>query len=316
MLTEPLRLPKLPAFLERLFADPPPAWVVEFSELGIFRAATAQPGDTHFEALPEGALMASPVENNFRDYEEVRRVFEAIPFDGAGGARRVKDQRAAVLLPDYSARTTILDFEEFPARREEQEPLVRFRLRKIVPYEIETARVSFQEFRKEGAAGQNGHGVTVAATTCPLHILAEYETLLRERGFHPGFVSSSALCAFSLLPSEEVGVLAKLSGKVLTAVVSEHGAPRLMRTIELPGASREEMLKVLQPMFALAEDQLGTRAQRLWLCGFGEDAGPLARSFEAEFGVPAAEPVSRSGAPRAYNAGAFGYLQGLTEPHS
>ncbi|MCZ2155703.1 MAG: hypothetical protein LC114_17695 [Bryobacterales bacterium] len=318
MLTQPLHLPKLPVFLERLFADPPPAWVVEFSEQGIFCASTRQPADTRFQALPEGALSASPVENNFRDYEGIRRAFEEIPFSSGSQTRAAgrKDLRTAVLLPDYSARTAILDFEDFPSRREDQEPLVRFRLRKIVPYDIETARIAFQEIPKTGPAGSAGGGVTVVATTCPLHILAEYEALLRERGCHPGFVSTSALCAFSLLSREELCLLAKLSGKVLTAVVSAQGVPRLMRTMELPEISWEEMLKVLQPMFALAVDQLGAPVQRLSLCGFGEGTDALARDFTAEFGVPASELSSRFGKPGGYNAGALGYIQGLTEPLS
>lgn len=317
MLTQPLRMPKLPAFLERGIADPPPAWVVEFSEAGIFRAATAAPADVRFEALPSGALVASPVENNVRDYEQVQQTLNSIPFHeaGRGGtARGGREAQTAVLLPDYSVRTSILDFEDFPSRHEEREPLVRFRLRKIVPYDLETAHVAFQSFPKRNAEGAEGSGVAVVATTCPLHILAEYETLLRQRRCHPGFISSSALAALSLLPADDVSLLAKLSGNVMTAAVTQKGILRLIRTVELLEVSWEELLGLLQPMLAMVEDQLGARAERLWLCGFREDAAALARGLEKEFGIPAAELTSRFGTPQAHNAGALGYIQGLGEP--
>jgi type IV pilus assembly protein PilM len=309
-------MPKLPAFLERWIADPPPAWVVEFSEQGIFRAASASPADLRFEALPTGALTASPVENNLRDYDQVQQALSAIPFhetSQSGSPLGGREAQVAVLLPDYSVRTSILDFEDFPARREEQEPLVRFRLRKIVPYDLETAQLAFQYFPKAHGAGGAPAGVTVVATTCPLHILAEYEALLRQRRCHPGFISSSALAALSLLPSDDVSVLAKLSGDVMTAAVSQKGILRLIRTVELLEVSWDELLNLLQPMFAMAEDQLGTRGERLWLCGFPEDTAALVRNLEKEFGIPTAELTSRFGTPQAHNAGALGYIQGLGE---
>ncbi|MDZ7637988.1 MAG: hypothetical protein U5J83_07020 [Bryobacterales bacterium] len=318
MLTQPLRMPKLPAFLERWVADPPPAWVVEFSQDGIFRASTATPADARFEALPQGALMASPVESNLRDFERVQQAMHAIPFHASvTGPAAVggRDAQVAVLLPDYSVRTSILDFEDFPVRREEQEPLVRFRLRKIVPYDLETAQLRFQSFPKRGAepAGQPGVGVTVVATTCPLHILAEYETLLRQQRCHAGFVSSSALAALSLLPADDISMLAKLSGTVITAAVLQNGILRLMRTVELMEVSWEELLSLLQPMFAMVEDQLGVRTERLWLCGFREGSAALAQGLHKEFGIPAAELSSRFGTPQSHNAGALGYIQGLGE---
>ncbi len=316
MLTEPLRMPKLPAFLERWIADPPPAWVVEFSEEGIYRTATGSPSDARFEALPGGALAASPVENNLRDYERAAEALKALPFDEAahgGTSRGGKEAPTAVLLPDYSVRTSILDFEDFPTRHEEQEQLVRLRLRKIVPYDLEAAHVAFQSFPKRNAEGGVAAGITVVATMCPLHILAEYEALLRQRRCHPGFVSSSALAALSLLPADDVSLLAKLSGNVLTAAVTQRGILRLMRTVELPEVSWEELLNLLQPMLAMVEDQIGARTERLWLCGFREEAGALARGLEKEFGIPAAELASRFGTPQAHNAGALGYIQGLGE---
>ena len=315
MLTQPLRMPKLPAFLERWIADPPPAWVVEFSEAGVFRAATANPADVHFEALPGGALVASPVENNLRDYERVKQTLHAIPLHeaGQGGTPRGGERRRRRCCCRTTAsgrRFWILKISRRATKRNRWCASACARL----SYDLDTAQVAFQSFPKADAGGGETGGVTVVATTCPLHVLAEYEALLRERHCHPGFVSSSALAALSLLPADDISLLAKLSGNVMTAAVSQNGVLRLMRTVELPEVSWEELLNLLQPMLAMAEDQLGTRADRIWLCGFREDAAALSRGLEKEFSIPALELASRFGAPQAHNAGALGYIQGLGEP--
>lgn len=309
MLTTPLRMPKLPAFLERWIADPPPTWVVEFSEEGVFRASTATPSDVRFEALPAGALHASPVENNLRLFEAVKQGVEGLGLRATGNVAAGREIPVALLLPDYSVRTSILDFEDFPARREEQEPLIRFRLRKIVPYDLDTARLSFQGFAKQNGEG----GVTVVASACPIHVLAEYESLLRQYRCHPGFVSSSALASLSLMPAQGVAMLAKRSGSAMTAAVLQDGVLRLMRTVEMSNLEWEEVLSLLQPMFALVEDQLQSRTERLALCGFRDDTAALARALQQEFGVPVEELSSRYGTPQAHNAGALGYVQGLGE---
>jgi type IV pilus assembly protein PilM len=308
MLTTPLRLPKLPAFLERWIADPPPTWVVEFSEEGIFRASPATPSDLRFEPLPAGALHASPVEHNLRSFDTVKKAVEALNLrpPGVPVSREIP---VALLLPDYSVRTSILDFEDFPARIEEQEPLIRFRLRKIVPYDLETARLRFQSFAKQNGNG----GVTVVASSCPIHVLAEYESLLRQQACHPGFVTSGALASLSLLPAQGVAMLAKRSGSVVTVAVLQDGILRLIRTVELSGLEWEELLSLLQPMFALVEDQLQVQTERLALCGFGDSTRELARALEQEFRLPVAELSSRFGTPQGYNAGALGYVQGLGE---
>ena len=48
---------------------------------------------------------------------------------------------------------------------------------------------------------------------------ARYEAPFRAAGFHPGYVTTSALAALNLVPDSGVTVFAKLSGHTLTVVV-------------------------------------------------------------------------------------------------
>ena len=54
-----------------------------------------------------------------------------------------RQQTAALVIPDYAVRMAILDFEAFPSGEEERGALIRFRLRKSVPFHIEEAQVAY-----------------------------------------------------------------------------------------------------------------------------------------------------------------------------
>lgn len=176
MLTQALHMPRLPRFLERWLTDPPPQWVLEFSSQGILRASTGEPPEPRWQPLPPGVLAPSPVESNCKDYDAALEALRALPLTLPHG----REAQCALILPDYSVRVSVLDFEEFPSRAEEQEPLVRFRLRKIVPYDLESARLSFE------ASPLPGNGYAVVAAMCPLQVLAEYESCCGRLAATPG----------------------------------------------------------------------------------------------------------------------------------
>ena len=64
---------------------------------------------------------------------------------------------------------------------------MRFRVKKTVPFDIESAAVSYWV---QPAAGSKGK-VEVVAVTVALEILARYEALFRNAGFQPGEVTTS-----------------------------------------------------------------------------------------------------------------------------
>src|SRR5579871_1852068 len=118
-------------------SDPPPSHLFELSEAGIAFAAGKQTGFEHFEP---GTLTVSPTEDNLLRSDAIASAIAKI----APAAPSSKKRRpAAVILPDYAARVTILDFDSFPSAAEEQASLVRFRVKKTIPFDIESAAVSY-----------------------------------------------------------------------------------------------------------------------------------------------------------------------------
>ena len=92
-------------------------------------------------------------------------------------------------------------------------------------------------------------------------------------------------------------MLAKLTGRVLTLLVRDKSALKLVRCLELPAPELEDIAAVLAPTFVYMEDNLGGRAEKLLLCGFGARTEEAQRRFQEELGVEV-EPVrSPLGAP-------------------
>ncbi|HEY2843762.1 MAG TPA: hypothetical protein VGJ09_08935, partial [Bryobacteraceae bacterium] len=234
------------AFLDqisRLINDPPPDHVFELSNAGI---AYARRGETGFQAFEPGVLEASPLSDNILRADVVASALARIvPPNGA------KRRPAAMILPDYAARVSLLDFDSFPSNPEEQQALVRFRVKKTVPFDIESAAVSYWAQPASVKAGSKK--IEVVAVTVALEILARYEAVFRTANLHPGLITTASLAALNLYKENGVAVIAKLSGTILTVMAVADGRLKLFRCLVVEEASDEEIREVLYPTFAYIE---------------------------------------------------------------
>ena len=65
---------------------------------------------------------------------------------------------AVLILPDFCARVAVLEFDSFPTDPKEQLSLVRFRMKRSVPFDVESAAVSFHPTDGEGQGRRSGGG--------------------------------------------------------------------------------------------------------------------------------------------------------------
>ena len=174
--------------ITRLVKDPAPDHVFELSEAGI---AYSRHGETGFQPFEPGVLAVSPVTDNLLQPAAVASALARIaPPNGA------KRRPAAVILPDYAARVSLLDFDSFPSAPEEQLPLVRFRVKKTIPFDIDSAAVSYWAQPASIKAGVKK--IEVVAVTVAMEILARYEAVFRTANLYPGEVTTSGLAALNL----------------------------------------------------------------------------------------------------------------------
>src|SRR5947208_7489108 len=281
--------------LAYVFKDPPPAYAFELSQAGIASADMAKTPQTEFHPLTPGTILVSPLRDNILMPDELAAAVRGLT--PANGNRRRRDM--ALILPDYCARVAVLDFDSFPTDAKEQLSLVRFRMKKSVPFDVEAAAVGY--WAQPAAGGK----VDVVAAVVPIEIVARYEAPFRAVGMNPGFVTTSALAMLQLVDAKQVTVIAKLSGNVLTLMVLSGGVVKLIRCLELGDVASD-----LYPTFAYVEDQLGVKAEMLLLCGFGATFEQSQSQFHKDLGIPVEALQSPLGVPGEANAGLLGYLQG------
>jgi type IV pilus assembly protein PilM len=263
--------------LQSLFKDPPPEFAFEISADGIAMSRTRPPAATMYAALPEGTLVSSPIKENITDLSAfAAAVRKLVPESG-------KRHAAALILPDNAMRLAVLEFESLPEKEEERMALVRFRLRKTVPFDVDSAAVSYHV--------QSGNKVLVAVT--PAEVIAQYEAPFRVAGLHPGVVMPAALALLELLPSAGSYLVAHWNSGALAILVVGNGVLTLARSLEPnheapgvgDGVSLDEIVSNLYATRVYVEDQSGASPDRLYLAGFGDGAARVALRLGAELNL-------------------------------
>lgn len=291
-------------FLEKLkglLQEPPPAMAFEISEAGISAARIGARAELDFRPLRPGTLTVSPLKENINDLDEFSLAVRSL----AGNQPARKRRDVALILPDFSARMSVLDFDTFPSDAKEQAALIRFRLKRSLPFDVESSALGYW-------AQTAGHKKTdVLAVMAPLENVARYEAPFRALGMNPGLVTTSSLAALELAPESGLSVIAKLAGHVLSVIVRDKANVRLVRCLEIPSQSLDDVAAVLLPTFVYVEDNLGGRVERLILCGFGPETDEAQRRFPEELNVEVEPMRSPLGAPGETNAGLLGYLRSV-----
>jgi type IV pilus assembly protein PilM len=294
--------------LKYLAVDPPPLLVFEISEQAI-AGVRRNPRTFDVEAasvrdLAPGVLEPAAGKPNVLRPDE----FEAAVQDVLSAIRLPRRPDAALILPDASSRLTVLDFDELPADTTERLRLIRWRLKKTVPFDIEAARISFQ-------VSPSPKGVSVMVAVTPADVVRQYEMPFEHAGLWPGFVSLSTAASLNLLPKGDMTLFAKLAGRALTMTAVSNDAVRMVRCVDLPpgtdvtnARALDDVLGDLYPTVVFVNDEFGTPVSKLVLCGFEEALAAASFRFPKELGCKVEFLQGPKGAVGSLEAGIWGYL--------
>jgi type IV pilus assembly protein PilM len=182
-------------------------------------------------------------------------------------------------------RVLLLDFDSLPPKTADILPILRFRLRKLVHFEVEDAAISWQVLPKTA----DETGVRTVVAVMPAAVRAEYEDAVREAGYEPGAVLSSSLAALAAVPGDDSALLVNRNANCITTAITQGPQLLLFRTVDLgeSGANVTDMqtgeaqtVAELQQTVSVAvayyEDTLGTTAHTIYSVGPG-GAGELER---------------------------------------
>ena len=271
--------------ISRWLGEPPhPHLVCEIGAAGVAAARVSggrRSFESHaFEAIPAGAVVPSPVDPNLADSAAVNAALERVLSRVNGHGHEF-----ALIVPDEVVRVFLLQFDSFPKGAAEAVPLLRFRLRKSVPFEVEEASVSFslQPVAPPTAAAGSIH---VLAAIARQKIIRQYEELLESRGHRVGVVLSSTLAALPLVDDSRPSLLARLAGNTLTTAVVRSGALAVYRCTTLHAGVDSlvprDLLDEIFPAIAYYQDTWSESLAEVRLAGFGSRMEEFRGLLEAE----------------------------------
>jgi type IV pilus assembly protein PilM len=228
------------------------------------------------EMLPPGAIVPSAVEANI-----VNTAAAKTALDNICSRLHAKDEDAALLIPDTVVRVFVQHFDQFPRSPQEAIPMLKWKLKKSVPFEVEETLISYmRQAPREG-------GVDVVTALGRLRIVREYESLAESAGLHPGVVMSSSLAAVSLLEDQRPTLLARVSGSSLTAAIVRDGVLCGYRCTELPTRASEltpqVLLEEIYPVAAYYQDTWQEGIQLVNVAGLGPRLADFIGPLESEF---------------------------------
>src|SRR6202158_3444949 len=170
--------------------------------------------------LAPGTVVPDLMEANLRDGTAVRQAIESA-LDSVGGRSR----DVIAILPDTSVRVVLLDFETLPSKRDEAESVVRFRLKKSLPFDVEKAKVSYHVQPSNG-------GLRVIAAVALINVIEDYEAAFRQAGFEPGVVMPSMLAALGAANAQQPSLVIKVDARTTSIAILDGQQLLLFRTLE------------------------------------------------------------------------------------
>jgi type IV pilus assembly protein PilM len=187
----------------------------------------------------------------------------------------------ALILPDPVIRVFVQHFEEFPRSPQEAIPMLRWKLKKSIPFEADETVISYmrQPAREEG--------VDIVTALARLRIIREYEALAEAASLYPGVILSSSLAAISLLGDEKATLLARVSGVALTTAIVRGDVLCGYRCTELPAHSGDitpqMLLEEIYPVAAYYQDTWGEGIGSVRVAGLGARLPDFVSPLESEF---------------------------------
>lgn len=198
-----------------------------------------------------------------------------------------RDRKLTLVMPDAAVRVLLLDFDSLPEKTSEALPIIRFRLRKLLPFEVDDAAISYQVMTRDSSQ------VRALVAVTPRAILVEYEGVVREAGYEPGAVLPSTLCAIAAVPENTDALVVNQNAACITTAITKQNEVLLHRTLELSEAPPEygandipDIQQAVSVAIAYFEDSLRTPLESLFYVGPGGAVGFGATLSQSDWGSP------------------------------
>jgi type IV pilus assembly protein PilM len=234
--------------------------------------------------LAPGSVVPDLVEGNLRQGDAVKAVLEEALRSVAG-----RSHDLIAVVPDAAVRVVLLEFDTLPADSEEATSVVRFRLKKSLPFDVDKARVSYH-------AEKTKDGVRVVAAVAVASVVEDYEAAFRDAGFSPGVVLPSMLAALGTAEGQRPTLVVKVDARTTSIAILNADQLQLFRTLENTRGvtiTGEQLAEEVYPSVVFFQDTYHLNIEKIYVAGIS-DTGSAAPALRAQTGAEVQELVSAS----------------------
>ena len=192
-----------------------------------------------------------------------------------------KGPEIGVVIPDDSARISFITTETLPGSEEERTAFIRWKLKKTVPFEIDTAQIAYNIMGTRTTGEEKGTDLLV--TLSPRSVIEEYEFLMEELGYEAGFVIPSSLAALNLfvVPAGDVLFL-KIAPACIATTIFRNGHAEFYRKV-----AETPLFDAIYPTLMYYQDKLnGSGLAGVTVCGYDMDLGAELLELQDRLHVP------------------------------
>jgi type IV pilus assembly protein PilM len=198
-----------------------------------------------------------------------------------------KEHSVSVSLPDATGRVVLLDLETRFKNREEGLDIIRWKLKKSLPFDISQVHLDYQTLAEK----ENG-AVSLLVSLISRAVVTQYEELLLEAELEPKFIDFTSFNLYRLFaPRLEMSdncAFVTFYGGAMTVLIFYGGVLSFYRTKETVGEA-QNLYREVNSSFLVYNDRHQGRAVSEVFCMAGASDAEAFRSLVAE--ASGLEPV-------------------------
>jgi len=235
------------------------------------------------ESLPAGTIAPGLQHVNVASREALLTALRGALAPVAGHSRDI-----TLVIPDASTRILLLDFDTLPEKAQDADSVVRFRLKKSLPFDVDTSSVSFDRYAAD-------NGVRVVAAVTPKTVLEEYESAVRDAGYNPGAVLPSMIAALGVVDGARPTMVIKVESGSTTFAILDQNQLLLYRSLEYGSGAvtGESLVDDVNTSLVYFEDRYGISVDRVLVTGV-QSADGLQAAFSSSGNLRVEELLSSS----------------------
>lgn len=234
--------------------------------------------------LAPGSVVPDLVEVNLRQRDAVKDALQATLHSVAGRTHDV-----IAIVPDAAVRVVLLEFDTLPSDSGEAASVVRFRMKKSLPFDVDKARVSYH-------SQKSAEGVRVVAAVALSSVIEDYEIAFRDAGFTPGIVLPSMLAALGAAEGERPTLIVKVDSRTTSIAILNANQLQLFRTLENTRGvtiTGDQLAEDVYPSVVFFQDTYHLNIEKIFVAGVS-DLATATPALHSQTGAEVQELVASS----------------------